>query len=376
MTAETVGAERRSAGRARPPRLPIVDTDVHHSYRDKKDLYPYLPPVYQERLADYGIGGGGYYVQNGGAKGRRADALYDDDPQDNTTVAINVGKVREHLLDACGISTAILTGGAGSYPASSLTDIDYASAFCRAFNDYTIDHWLTADDRFRFALAICSQDPAGAAREIERLADNPRVVGVVMPCGSPRPYGNRFYHPIYEACARHNLTVGLHFAGEGSGVNPPPTSAGYPSYYIETRQMRPAYYQVHLSSFIFEGVFETFPTLKVAMLEAGFAWIPAFRWKMDADWKGLRYQTPWVKRRPSEYILEHVRFATQPIDDPENPKDLATVVEWCQGERTLMFASDHPHWDWDDPNEVFTTLSPELRQRLFVENARDAFPRL
>lgn len=365
-------AERRATA-PRRSRLAVIDTDVHHGYRDRKDLDPYLPQIYRERLADYGVGGGGGYAHNGGLKGRRVDALYPDDPTDNTTSAVNVDRVRTDLLDGAGIAVAILTGGAMSYPASGLTDVDYASAFCRAFNDFTVDRWLAADQRFRMALAICTQDPVGAAREIDRLGDHPGVVGVVMPCGAPKPFGNRFYHPIYEACQRHGLTVALHFGGEGTGVNPPPTSAGFPSYYIEARQARPSYYQVHLASLIFEGVFERFPTLKVAMLEAGFAWVPAYRWKLDADWKGLRHQVPWVKRLPSEYIREHVRFATQPIDEPDDPSAIERLIDWC-GPETLMFASDHPHWDWDDPNEILLNIPDALRQRIFVDNARETFP--
>jgi len=368
---ETV-AEELTPNR-QPNRLAVVDTDVHHGFRERGDLFPYLPKFYRERLADYGLGGGGGYAYNGGKKGRRVDALYPDDPADNTTSAVNVEKVRAQLLDGCGIDVAILSGGATIYPASTLTDVDYASALCAAFNDFTVERWMSADDRFRFLIQICTQDPEGAAKEIDRLGEHPGAVGIVMPCGSPHPYGQRFYHPIYEACARHDLAVALHFGGEGSGINPPPTSSGYPSYYSEARQARPAYYQVHLASFIFEGVFEKFPTLRVAMLEAGFAWIPPYLWKMDADWKGLRYQTPWVKRAPSEYVCEHVRFATQPVDEPPHAEDISKLMEWLDDGRLLMFASDHPHWDWDDPAEVLTVLPEEIRRRIFVENARETF---
>jgi len=373
MALETVQRTKHETPDRARRRLSVIDTDVHHGYRDKSDLYPYLPQVYRERLADFGYGGGGGgYANNGGLRGRRADAYDPDDPGDDGTRALNVDKVRSQLLDEARIDLAILTGGQ-LYVASALNDIDYASALCRAFNDFTIEHWLTADHRFRVAIAICTQDPAGAAQEIDRVGSHPSVVGVMMPCGAPRPYGQRFYHPIYEACVRHNLTVALHFNAEGVGINPPPTAAGFPSYYIEIRQARPSFYQAHLASFIFEGVFEKFSTLKVAMLEGGFGWVPAYRWKMDGDWKSLRHQTPWVKRLPSEYMREHVRFSSQPIDEPDTPEALAELISWMDGDRTLMFASDYPHWDWDDPAQSFTTLPDELRQRIFVENARETF---
>ena len=126
---------------APPAGLSVVDTDIHHGFHDNEDLYPYLSPLHQERLANFGLLNGGIYLQNGGTKGRRADTIDPADPKDSETTALNPDKVREHLLDPCGVRVAILTG-AQTYTASAMTDLDYASALCRAFNDFTIDHWL------------------------------------------------------------------------------------------------------------------------------------------------------------------------------------------------------------------------------------------
>jgi predicted TIM-barrel fold metal-dependent hydrolase len=142
---------------------------------------------------------------------------------------------------------------------------------------------------------------------------------------------------------------------------------------VEARQARPSFYQAHISSFVFEGVFERYPMLKVAALEGGFAWVPSYLWRMDADWKGLRPQTPWVKRPPSEYVLEHVRFASQPADEPDPPEALGSILEWMHAEQTLMFASDYPHWDWDDPAQTFARLDDTLRTRIMSDNARETF---
>jgi predicted TIM-barrel fold metal-dependent hydrolase len=373
-------APRRRPRRPSPPTgIRVVDTDVHHGLRDKSDLYPYLSKVYAERLAEYGgvsaVIGTGHGLYNGGAFGRRVDLVDPQDPGDRGTAAMNRDTLRRNLLDEGGVDVAILTG-AQLYGASNMTDQDYAGALCRAFNDYTLEHWVGADPRFRSALMVCAQDPAGAAAEIDRLGDHPAVVGIVMPCGAIRPYGHRFYHPIYAACARHGLAVGLHFGGEGSGINPAPTAAGFPSYYIEARQARPAFYQAHLSSFVFEGVFEKFPTLRVVMLESGFAWVAPYVWRMDTDWKGLRHQTPWVKRLPSEYVWEHVRFCCQPVDEPatDTPhEDTRRLIDWMHGERTLLFSSDYPHWDWEDPQQTLTFLPAPLRARVVAENARETY---
>lgn len=346
----------------------IVDTDVHHGIQDRSDLYPYLSRVYMERMRDHGATGGpsSPYWHNGGLRGTRADFENMADP---------IGSTRTQLLDACGVDIAILTG-ASVYYASRLPDIDFGAAICRAFNDYTLDHWIAADSRFRAAIAINPQNPAASAEEINRLGANPAVIAVIMPGGAPRPYGNRFYDPIYAACERNNLAVMIHFNGEGEGINGPPTSAGWPSHYVEGRMARASVYQAHTASYIFEGTFEKFPGLRVINIEAGFGWVPWFLWRMDSDYKALRHQVPWVKRLPSEYIQEHVRFNTQPIDEPPTERDLERLIEWMYGDKTLVFGSDYPHFDFDDPLITLTRLPAELRQRVFAGNALDTFPKL
>jgi predicted TIM-barrel fold metal-dependent hydrolase len=355
--------------------FPIVDVDVHHTYADKADLLPYMSRVDGERFSFYGMGVmGNSYASNGGWRGRRADTVDIDEPQPDSlsSSAVDADDTRIRLLDASGIDLALLTGGPAS-SASAMMDVDYANAICRAFNDYSLEHWVAKDDRFRLALHINSQDPQGAAAEIDRLGSHPAVCAISVGCGAPRPFGHRFYHPIYEACERNGLAVAMHFGSEGGGINPAPSPAGFPSYYIESRQLRPSFYAVHVASFIFEGVFIKFPSLKVAMIEGGFAWVPPMMWKMDLDWKGLRHQTPWVEKLPSEYLKDHIRFSTQPMEEPADPDALELLVKWMAGERTLMFATDYPHWDWDDPAQAFVGFPDDMRRRIFAENAIETF---
>jgi predicted TIM-barrel fold metal-dependent hydrolase len=96
-------------------------------------------------------------------------------------------------------------------------------------------------------------------------------------------------------------------------------------------------------------------------------------WRLDADWRSLRHQTPWVKRAPSEYIWEHIRFTSQPLEEPEHPSQLLEVFKWNRAERTLMFASDYAHWDFDSPIDAFPRMPEGLRQRIFYETARELY---
>ena len=344
---------------------PIVDTDVHHGFEDESDLVPYVPDQYVERYREDGIPSGMGY-------GNHHLRSRDDLDEENVGTTPRPEDVRTLLLDEYGVDQALLTG-APAYNASAIPDARYGNAVCRAFNDFTIETWLPADDRLYYCMAINHADPDRAADEIERVGDHPKIVGVLMPISATRPFGHERYDPIYEACEALDLTVTLHLGG-GGGTNPhPPTGAGWPTHYVEERLTRHAKYQAHLASYLFGGTFEKFPGLTVAMLESGWGWVPSFLWRMDTEWKAFRAETPWVERPPSEYFEEHVRFNTQPIEEPDSLETLDGVIDRMRGDRTLMFGSDFPHQDFDDPNRTLTHLDGDLRRRIFAENARETF---
>jgi hypothetical protein len=246
-------------------------------------------------------------------------------------------------------------------------------AYCRAFNDWTREHWISQDDRFRASIHISPIDPQLAVAEIDRLGPDPAFVQVMMPAGARMPFGNRYYHPIYEACERHGLPVCVHFGGEGAGVSAPPTAAGYPTYYLEMRMARPQIAMAHTVSLICEGVFEKYPNFKFLFIEHDVFWIPGLMWHMDQDWKGLRDYTPWVKRLPSEYLRGNIRFGSQPMPNTPTRKDLETFLDWMRADEVMVFASDYPHWDWDEPSAFLTGFDEALRHKILVENAREMY---
>jgi hypothetical protein len=124
-------------------------------------------------------------------------------------------------------------------------------------------------------------------------------------------------------------------------------------------------------SMVVEGVFDRFPTLRVACVESGFAWLPPFLWRFDKEWKGLQREIPWTKRLPSEYVREHVRFTTQPLDGPPDARRTRELIDELGSDEMLMFATDYPHWQFDDPAEALPAgLSPDLERKILSENAR------
>ena len=363
----TVPASARGDGASQ--QLSLIDCDIHQAVKAQEDLFPYLPRQYVEYIKDFGpmLPGVGY--TNMPRSGTRGDLWVDDE----TTPGTDPGLVVTQHLDAYGVDIAVLTGG--PYAAAVSPMVDYAAAYCRAFNDFTREVWCGADPRFRASVHVAPADPWQAAAEIERLADDSLFVQVMMPAGARMPFGNRLYHPIYEAAERHGFPICVHFGGEGAGFAAPPTAAGFPSHYLEMRMARPQIAMAHVVSLICEGVFEKHPRLQFLFVEHDTFWVPGLMWHMDADWKGVRDYTPWVKRPPSEYLRQHIRFGTQPMEEPPTTKDLLTLLEWMHADELLVYASDFPHWDWDEPTTVLPKLPEAMRQRVFADNARALYSR-
>ncbi len=66
--------------------------------------------------------------------------------------------------------------------------------------------------------------------------------------------------------------------------------------------------------------------------------MPSLMWRIDKEWRGLRHNTPWVKRPPSEYIREHIRLTLQPTDASLNSEHLFQFIDPLGSEEILMFS--------------------------------------
>ncbi|MFC5448555.1 amidohydrolase family protein [Paenibacillus aestuarii] len=344
----------------------IIDADLHNSLAKMKDLLPYLPKVWHQQWLESGIGVHGQYYSPVGVL--RQDAIPDNGgpPGSDPQFAL------KHYMDPYGIDFAILTGG-GEQGISLHADPDYATAVAAAYNDWLADSWLKASPRYKGSIQINHSDPAEAAKEIDRMAKNPDMVQVVMGSGARMPYGNRFYHPIYEAAERNGLPVAIHPGTEGKGVAGAPTPSGYPTRYMEWHNILPANFMTHINSLVCEGVFEKYPKLKFISIEGGIAWLPHLMWRMDKNYKALRDSAPWLKRLPSEYILEHIRVTTQPIEEPEQPEHLVQIFQMMRADKIAMFSSDYPHWDFDNPKIVLNSIPREMRNRILGYNAAELY---
>ena len=148
------------------------------------------------------------------------------------------------------------------------------------------------------------------------------------------------------------------------------SNTGWPSFYIEEITEHSASLAASVTSLIMEGVFENWPELKFVLIEAGLGWMPSLGWRLDQNWKRMKDEVPHLKRAPSEYLRQHFWVSTQPMEEAEEPEHLIDVMSWIGWDK-IMFASDYPHWDFDDP---FTALPPSLseerRNAIYSGNAK------
>ncbi len=347
----------------------MIDCDVHQNFNRLSDLLPWIDLAYRDYVLYAGFGGfelPNYLTWMHPHGTTRRDAV----PPGGGVPGSDYETMREQLLDPLDVEYAILTGE-DILSVSSLPNPQVAAAVATAYNRWLIDEWLSRDSRLKGSLVVATQDAVGAAKEIRAFGDHPNIVQVLLPGAATSGYGHAQYHPIYEAAVETGLPVAMHVGGEGLGINPPPTATGYPIYYIEWHVLLVQCAVSHVVSLVCNGVFEKYPELRVVVIETGVTWLPPLLWRLDADWKALRSEVPWVKRLPSETVREHMRFTTQPLDEPGSRQELKQALGLIDGlEDMLMFATDYPHWDFDRPDLVSRRLPTSWREKVMSENAR------
>jgi predicted TIM-barrel fold metal-dependent hydrolase len=346
-------------------RLGLVDCDVHHALRSEKDLYPYLSERWRQHIATYGLARTIPYTRTSPyPKSAPALSRHDAWPPSGGPPGSDLGFLQEQLLDRYDIDFGLLH--LLSVTGMDQRNQDLAAAVCRAVNEWQYHEWTQKDRRLKAAITVPGEDAAAAVHEIEHWAGNPDFVQVSMTTHTIEPLGRRRYWPIFEAAAAHNLPVGLHTSGyNGYAVTP----AGWSSYYAEEHQEVAISQQTVVVSLVCEGVLARNPGLRVVIVEAGFAWAASLMWRLDKQWARMRDEVPHLTRPPSEYIREQMWFTTQQMDEPERSGDLRRIIDWIGWDK-LLFATDYPHWDFDDPETCFRIrMDDQERRRLYRENA-------
>ncbi|MGI8475462.1 MAG: amidohydrolase family protein [Thermomicrobiales bacterium] len=257
-----------------------------------------------------------------------------------------------------------------------IQQVDYATALSHAYNRWLLDEWCGSEEGLYGVLLACPQNPEDSAKEIAKYAREKKIVGVYLPTAGVNPlWGNRKYDPIFAAAQEADLPVCLHSVTLVSPAFPCQIDQ-FENHFARQVLSHSFAMMANLTSLIHTCVPARYPGLKVVFTEAGIAWVPYMMWRMDKYYNEYRRTVPFLDRRPSEYMRERMWFATQPIEEPDDPTQLVETIRQI-GEDRIIFASDWPHHDFDHPKALLKLPMPQdLKRRIMGENALAAFPRI
>lgn len=343
-----------------------IDCDIHPAVSGTAALLPYLDPHWREAVVQRGV----HDLETITYPPRSPLSGRPDWRRDPAKPGADVDALCRDALDRFGTAHAICNC---LYGVNVLFSEDMAAAYASAVNQWLAREWLDRDPRLRGSIVVPVQNPEMAAAEIDRCAPDRRFVQVLLPAQGDVPLGKRSLWPIYAAAERHGLPVGIH---AGGSYRHPITAAGWPSYHTEDYVDQAQGMQTQLTSLVCEGVFAKFPLLRVVMIESGFTWLPAYLWRLDKYWKGLRMEIPWVDRLPSEIVRDQVRFTLQPVDAPPDGEELLRVIEHMGSDELLLFSTDYPHWHYDGEAAMPASISAALAHKIMVDNPRATYSRL
>lgn len=343
-----------------------IDCDIHPAVPNLKALHPYLSDHWRDIIIQRGM----HELNSISYPANSPLTCRPDWRIQGKPAGSDLDLLRQHALNPFQSSIAIANC---LYGVQLLFSEDMGAGFAKAVNDWMAAEWLDKEPRLRASIVVPAQNPEMAVEEINRVAGDKRFVQVLMLVMGDMPLGKRHYWPIYAACERHGLALGIH---AGSAYRHPVTPLGWPSYYTEDYAAQAAAFQQCLSSLICEGVFTKFPSLKVVLLESGFTWLPAHLWRLTKFWRGLRMEVPWVDRAPAEIVRDNVRLTIQPCDGPPTKEMFQTLMEHMDSDELLLFSTDYPHWQFDGEDVLPPGLSREMVRKIMIDNPRATYARL
>ena len=195
-------------------------------------------------------------------------------------------------------------------------------------------------DRFSGLAAIAPQDPAGAAKELERGVRQLGLKGAIINSHTRGEYldDSKFW-PIFEAAEHLNVPVYIHPTTPPKSMIGPFIERGLDGaifgFAVETG--------LHLLRIIVNGVFDRFPKLRIVAGHLGEG-LPYWLFRIDfmhrAMVKANRYASVQkLQKQPSDYVKENMWFTTSGMAW-EPPILYAQSV---MGVDRVLYAMDYPY---------------------------------
>ncbi|QCP50356.1 amidohydrolase [Trinickia violacea] len=319
--------------------------------RENGERYVVMPGARPERLIDFQFEGEDLLRSRAGGDTMSAPG----------SGAVGLQRIADQEMD--GVEGEVIFPNGPALFMWSSTDTDFVSAQCAVWNDWAWEICGPYVDRCSPAAAICTADIEGAVREVQRVAKKGFRL-LTLPCKpiwgahdvSHINYNLPVFDPLWAAIQDADLTITYHVA-TGKDPRAARGNGGAIINYV-VHALAPTIEPI--VSMCSSGVFERFPKLRVATIEADAGWVPWMMHKMDEAYRKHHFWVrPKLKQLPSEYYRSNC-FASFGEDDTA-----MRLVEPLGLEDNFMWANDYPHHEGSWPH------SAEAIERTFGEGLKE-----
>ncbi|MEX2490220.1 MAG: amidohydrolase family protein [Nitrospirales bacterium] len=267
------------------------------------------------------------------------------------------------LLDAASLDYAVLypTAGLGI---GMVQDPQWAEAVCRGYNNWLSERYFRVDQRLRGVALLPLQNIDAAVRELRRSVTELGMIGGMLPANSAdmgvrKLLGNEMFWPLYEEAQRLDVPLSVHGAPSiGLGINAVEQVGA--ANILE----HPLALMVQLTSMLLSGMYDAFPNLRVAYLEADTGWFPYMLDRVAPRMRGLKNSDPIELARSGRLLV-----SVEGVD-----RNLPYCIQRV-GDECIIYASDYPHEAREEVVEELdealarTDVSETNLQNVYRENA-------
>jgi predicted TIM-barrel fold metal-dependent hydrolase len=279
-----------------------------------------------------------------------------------------IERVKEMEQD--GVSAEVLFPGAGA-SIFTIEDASLQAACVKIYNDWLAEFCSAAPGRLLGVPMVPTYDPQAAIRELERskkLGLKGTLLWLVP--RSDLPFHSPHYEALWEAAEDMDMPIHLHIL---SGFGYHLQRSNGPEHVRATVNLKLGEIANALYEFIFYGILDRHPRLKLVLVECEIGWLPFIVQQWDTYFQRFQKADDLpITLLPSEYFKRQV-YATF-VNDPVGAHNLA----WW-GEDNCMWSSDFPHpvTFWPKSRELVARhlgyLSPEARAKVLSGNAKKVY---
>jgi 2,3-dihydroxybenzoate decarboxylase len=248
---------------------------------------------------------------------------------------LDEGRIRD--MDATGIARQIVSL---TSPGVQIFDAATGTALATTFNDQLAEACHKHPTRFSGLCCIAPQNPAAAAKELERSVTKLGLKGAIINSNTHGEYLDdpKFYDILATAEAL-DVPIYLHPATAPRRMIGPMIEKGlegaFYGFAVET--------SVHLLRMIMSGVFDRFPKLQIIAGHGGEG-LPFWLCRFDLFQHNYAINNrfpnmPKLQRTVSEYIKQNIPITSSGMA-------WAPVIQFCQqvlGVDRVMYAMDYPY---------------------------------